>query len=78
MTCGGTPLGAAWLQCLTCAVSNEEEFVRAAREVLAAMKDCKAQVQPSAQMRRGPDAAKSPNPDRQKILAANAAPSKSP
>ena len=46
------------------AVSYEEEFERAAREVLAAVKDCKAQVQAAAQRRRGPDAAKSPNPDR--------------
>ena len=66
VTRGGTPLGAAWLQCLICAASNEDEFVRAAREVPAALKRRKAPVQPAAQMRRGPKAAKSPNPGRQK------------
>ena len=62
VTRGGIPLGAAWLQRLICAASNEDEFLRAAREVPAALKSRKAPVQPAAQMRRGQEAAKSPNP----------------
>ena len=42
-------MGAAWLQCLTCAASNEDKFVRAAREVPAALKRRKEPVQHAVQ-----------------------------
>ena len=42
-------MGAAWLLCLTCATSNEDEFVRAAREVPASLKRRKEPVQHAGQ-----------------------------
>ena len=42
-------MGAAWLLCLTCAASNEDEFVRAAKEVPASLKRREEPVQHAVQ-----------------------------